>query len=211
MIDPRLRLREALAACPIVAILRGVTPGEATAVGAALVDAGVTLIEAPLNSPEPFETLRRLRRALDGCAIVGAGTVLTVEDVGRVRDAGGELVVSPNADPRVIAAAAAAGMISLPGYFTPTEAFAALSAGAHGLKLFPAEAATPAVLKAQRAVLPREAPILAVGGIRPETLAPWRAAGADGFGVGSHLYAPGRSAAEVEAAARAFVAAAKTL
>jgi 2-dehydro-3-deoxyphosphogalactonate aldolase len=197
----------AFAALPLVAILRGVRPDEVEAIGEALADAGFTLVEVPLNSPDPFASVERLARRLGERALVGAGTVLSVADVGRVRDAGGRMVISPNTDTGVIAATAAAGMAALPGYFTPSEAFAALGAGATALKLFPAEAASPGVLKAQRAVLPKDVPVLAVGGIAPDTMAPWRAAGADGFGLGSALYKPGASAADVGAAARAFVAA----
>ena len=197
----------AFAACPLVAILRGVRPDEVEAIGDALVDAGFTLIEVPLNSPDPFASIERLARRHGDRAMIGAGTVLTTDDVARLADVGGRMVISPNTNPRVIAASVSAGMASLPGYFTPSEAFAALEAGASALKLFPAEAASPAVLKAQRAVLPRDVPLLAVGGIAPDTMAPWRAAGANGFGLGSALYKPGASAAEVGAAARAFVAA----
>lgn len=197
----------AFAALPLVAILRGIRPEEADAIGDALADAGFTLVEVPLNSPDPLASIERLARRIGGRAMVGAGTVLHAGDVARVRDAGGRMIVSPNTDTGVVAATAAAGMASLPGYFTPTEAFAAHAAGASALKLFPAEAASPAVLKAQRAVLPRDVPVLAVGGIAPDTMAPWRAAGADGFGLGSALYRPGDTAAQVADAARRFVAA----
>lgn len=196
-----------LAACPLVAIIRGVTPDEVDGVGAALIDAGVRVIEVPLNSPDPLRSIERLAARFGKDATIGAGTVLDPADVARVRDAGGRIIVSPNADTAVIAAAVAAGLVAAPGYFTPTEAFAALKAGAQALKLFPAEAATPAVLKAQRAVLPKDVPILIVGGVSPETMRPWREAGANGFGLGSGLYAPGRSAAEVGERARAYVAA----
>ena len=199
----RTRLRE----CPLVAILRGITPDEAEPVGEALVEAGFGLIEVPLNSPRPFETIARLAARFGGRAMVGAGTVTACAEVAAVRNAGGTLVVSPNADERVIAATVAAEMVSIPGFFTPTEAFAALRAGAHALKLFPAEAASPAVLKAQRAVLPADVPILPVGGIVAERMVPWLAAGADGFGLGSALFGPGFSADEVHARARRFVAA----
>jgi 2-dehydro-3-deoxyphosphogalactonate aldolase len=195
------------AALPLVAILRGVTPDEVEPIGDALVEAGFTLIEVPLNSPEAFASIERLTRKQGADAMIGAGTVLRVEDVARVRDAGGRMIVSPNTDPDVIAATAAAGMASLPGYFTPSEAFAALAAGATALKLFPAEAATPAVVRAQRAVLPKEVPLLVVGGVAPDTMAPWLAAGANGFGLGSALYKAGATAADVGAAARAFVGA----
>ena len=197
----------AFAALPLVAILRGVEPHEVVAVGDALFEAGFTLIEVPLNSPDPFASIEALARAHGDRAMIGAGTVLTPEDVGRVADAGGRMIVSPNTDVRVIGETAARGMASLPGYFTASEAFAALQAGASALKLFPAEAASPAVIKAQRAVLPRDVPVLAVGGISPDTMGPWRAAGADGFGLGSALYSRGASANDVGKAARAFVTA----
>lgn len=196
----------AFAALPLVAILRGIRPDKVEAAGEALVEAGFTLIEVPLNSPDPLSSIERLARRVGDKAIVGAGTVLTSVQVGEVQDAGGAMIVSPNTDIRVIAESAARGMVSLPGYFTPSEAFAALQAGATGLKLFPAEAATPAVVKAQRAVLPKHVPLLAVGGITPDNMAPWQAAGADGFGLGSALYRAGASADEIAANARAFAA-----
>jgi 2-dehydro-3-deoxyphosphogalactonate aldolase len=205
----RKTLDAALARCPLVAILRGVEPHEAEAIAGALIDAGFSMIEVPLNSPDPLASIETIARRFGGDAVIGAGTVLDTSQVRAVRDAGGTLIVSPNTDPHVITAAAEAEMVVLPGYFTPSEGFAALKAGATGLKLFPAEAATPAVLKAQRAVLPRDTPVLVVGGIAPDTMAPWRAAGANGFGLGSALYKPGRSAAEVGKAAAAFVAAAR--
>lgn len=197
----------AFARCPLVAILRGVRPDEIGAIGEGLVAAGFTLIEVPLNSPDPLDSIARLAKQLDGRAVVGAGTVLQTSQVDEVRAAGGRIIVSPNANPAVIAAAASAGLASLPGIATPTEAFAALDAGATALKLFPAEAASPVVLKAMRAVLPKSVRILPVGGISPDTMAPWRAAGADGFGLGSALYTVGRSADDVAARALDFVAA----
>jgi len=160
----------------------------------------------PLNSPDPLRSIERLAAAFGDQATIGAGTVLDPADVARVRDAGGRIVVSPNTDPAVIAATAAAGMISSPGYFTPSEAFVALKAGAHVLKLFPAEGAAPAVVKAQRAVLPRDIPLVVVGGVRPDNMRPWTEAGTNGFGLGSNLYKPGMTGAEVAANARAFVA-----
>lgn len=195
----------AFARCPLVAILRGIRPDEAEPIGEALVEAGFTSIEVPLNSPQPFDSIGRLARRLEGRALVGAGTVLSVADVTAVHDVGGGLVISPNADTDVIGATVAARMVSMPGYFTPTEAFAAIAAGATALKLFPAEAATPAVMKAQRAVLPRDLPLLAVGGIQPDSMAAWIAAGANGFGLGSALYRPGATPGEVGDAARGFV------
>lgn len=203
------RFRNAFAKCPLVAILRGVQPDEVEGVGEALAEAGFTLIEVPLNSPDPFDSVARLARRLDGAAMVGAGTVTGPDQVSRVRDAGGELIVSPNTDLSVIAATVEAGLVSLPGYFTPSEAFAAARAGAHALKLFPAEAASPKVLKAQRAVLPPSLPVLVVGGVTPEGMDPWKAAGASGFGIGSALYAPGVTLPEIRERAARFVAAAK--
>lgn len=197
----------AFARCPLVAILRGVRPDEVEPIGDALVEAGFTIIEVPFNSPDPLDSIARLARRLDGRAIIGAGTVLRPEQVADVQAAGGNIIVSPNANPRVIAAATAAGLASLPGIATPTEAFAALDAGATALKLFPAEASTPGVLKAMRAVLPPAIRVLPVGGIAPDTMAPWLQAGAAGFGLGSALYAVGRGAAEVGQKARAFVTA----
>lgn len=194
-----------LDALPLVAILRGVTPEEAVDVGEALVAGGFTCLEVPLNSPRPLESIRRLRDALADRALVGAGTVLTPEAVRQVADAGGQIVISPHADIEVIRTTKAAGLTSMPGFFTPTEALAALGAGADILKLFPAEIAGPAGLKAVRAILPPGARVYAVGGVSPETLKPWLAAGAAGFGIGTSLYAPGRSSSEVGVRAKAFV------
>lgn len=205
----RARLDAALARCPLVAILRGVTPDAVESIGAALIEAGFAIIEVPLNSPDAFDSIGRLALRFGDAALIGAGTVLTVEQVRQVSVAGGQLIVSPNTDVEVIAASVAAGLVSAPGYFTPSEAFAALKSGAHALKLFPAEAASPAVLKAQRAVLPRNIPVLVVGGIAADAMEPWRAAGADGFGLGSALYQPGRTAADISERAKAFVAALK--
>jgi 2-dehydro-3-deoxyphosphogalactonate aldolase len=197
----------AFARCPLVAILRGVRPDEVEAIGEELVAAGFTLIEVPLNSPEPFDSVARLARRFGDRALIGAGTVLKVADVHKVAEAGGVMVISPNANLDVIAATAQAGMVSLPGIASPSEAFAAVDAGATALKLFPAEAASPLVLKAMRAVLPKELRVLPVGGIAPDNMAPWREAGAAGFGLGSALYKPGMSAAQVGENARAFIAA----
>ena len=193
------------AACPLVAIIRGVTPDEAEAVGDAIFEAGIHIIEVPLNSPEPLKSIERLAKRLGDRALIGAGTVLEERQVDEVKSAGGQLIVSPNTNPGVIAAAAAAGLVSCPGYFTPSEAFAAIAAGAHALKLFPAEAATPAVVKAQRAVLPRDVPLLVVGGVKPDMMTRWLDAGADGFGLGSGLFRPGNSPTEVLANARNYV------
>ncbi|GAA4011704.1 2-dehydro-3-deoxy-6-phosphogalactonate aldolase [Sphingomonas swuensis] len=195
-----------LAECPLVAIIRGVTPDEVVAVGQAILAAGIRIIEVPLNSPDPFNSIRALADAIGDRALVGGGTVLDPLSVARVMDSGGRLIVAPNTDAKVIAAAVDAGLVAAPGYFTPSEAFVALEAGAQALKLFPAEGASPAFLKAQRAVLPKAVPILAVGGIQPDNMRPWLEAGANGFGLGSGLYAPGRSADEVHARAQAYVA-----
>ncbi len=195
----------AFAKCPLIAILRGVKPDEVEGIGDALADAGFTLIEVPLNSPDPLDSVARLARRLSDRAMVGAGTVLRERDVAAVADAGGTLIISPNANPGVIAASAARGLVSLPGIATPTEAFAALDAGATALKLFPAEASSPAVLKAMRAVLPPAMRVLPVGGIAPDNMRPWRDAGAPGFGLGSALYKPGFTAGEVAERAAAFV------
>ena len=194
-------------ACPLIAIIRGVMPKEAEAIGEALYEGGVRIIEVPLNSPDPIDSIRRLAVRLGDRALIGAGTVLKPAQVTEVGEAGGRLIVSPNMNPEIIAAAVASGLVSCPGVFTPTEAFAAIEAGAHALKFFPAEAGSPAVIKAQRTVLPRDIPILAVGGITLDNFAAWRAAGANGFGVSSALYKPGQSPAETLAKATAFVAA----
>jgi 2-dehydro-3-deoxyphosphogalactonate aldolase len=195
----------AFARCPLIAILRGVNPDEVEAIGDTLVEAGFTLIEVPMNSPEPLDSIGRLARRLEGRAVIGAGTVLRVSQVEEIRGAGGTMIISPNANTDVIAATAAAGMVSLPGVVTPTEAFAAIDAGATALKLFPAEGSSPYVLKAMRAVLPKDMRLLPVGGVAPDTMGPWRDAGAAGFGLGSALYKPGLTAAEVGERARAFV------
>lgn len=195
------RLRE----CPLVAIIRGVTPDESEAIGEAIFEAGIRIIEVPLNSPEPLASIERLARRFGESALIGAGTVLRAADVGRVRDAGGRVIVSPNTFEPVIEAASEAGLVSLPGFFTPSEAFTALRAGATGLKLFPAEGAAPAVVKALRAVLPKDVPLLVVGGVGPGNMQPWLDAGAQGFGLGSGLYRPGQSAQETGSKARAYV------
>ena len=190
---------------PLIAILRGVTPTEAVPIGETLLDAGFRVIEVPLNSPEPLESIRRLAAALGDRCRIGAGTVLSPHQVADVARAGGTLVVSPNANPAVIRATKAAGLWSAPGVATPTEGFAALDAGADMLKLFPAEQIGPSVVKAWRAVFPRDVPLVPVGGVTPETMAAFTAAGASGFGLGSALYKPGNSAADVRRAAAAFV------
>jgi 2-dehydro-3-deoxyphosphogalactonate aldolase len=205
--EPLAAFQTFLRACPLVAIIRGVQPSEAEAIGHALFDAGIRIIEVPLNSPEPLASISKLARAFGDKALIGAGTVLTPEDVARVADAGGRIIVSPSVNIAVIEATVSAGLVSAPGYFTPSEAFTALSAGAHALKLFPAEAAPPAVVKAQRAVLPPGVPLLVVGGVTPEKMAPYLAAGANGFGLGGALFKPGQSADQVADQAQAFVAA----
>jgi 2-dehydro-3-deoxyphosphogalactonate aldolase len=202
-------LRTALTHCSVVAILRGVKPVEIDAVGEALVEAGITIIEVPLNSPAPFESIARLAKRHGARALVGAGTVLEVADVTRVKDAGGRLIVAPNFDADVVHAAKAADLVALPGVMTPSEGFAALKAGADGLKLFPAEIIPPAVFKAWRAVFPADCLLLAVGGIGVDNLKTYAQAGASGYGIGSALYKPGRSPAEIAPLARALVAAAK--
>jgi 2-dehydro-3-deoxyphosphogalactonate aldolase len=192
--------------CPLVAIIRGVTPGEADAIGDAIFEGGIRIIEVPLNSPHPLKSIELLAKRFEDRVLVGAGTVLDPTDVGRVWDAGGRIIVSPDTNVDVIAATAAIGLVSSPGYFTPSEAFAAIRAGASVLKLFPAESAAPPVLKAHLAVLPKDVPILPVGGITPDNMRPWLDAGATGFGLGGGLYKPGQLAAETLDKARAYVA-----
>jgi 2-dehydro-3-deoxyphosphogalactonate aldolase len=200
-------LETRLGRMPLIAILRGLEPGQALEVGQLLVEAGFPAIEVPLNSPEPLTSIRRLADAFGGRALIGAGTVLSVIDVGRIADAGGRLVVMPHGDGAVIREAKRLGLACTPGVATPTEAFAALDAGADALKLFPAEALPPAVLRAWRAVLPKDCWLMPVGGITPEAMAPYRAAGADGFGLGSALFSPGLDLVRLEANAGAFAAA----
>ncbi|GGP00854.1 2-dehydro-3-deoxy-6-phosphogalactonate aldolase [Stakelama pacifica] len=204
-------LQSAMTRCPLVAILRGVRPDEVEAITGALIDNGFSMIEVPLNSPDPLTSIERIARRFGDDALIGAGTVLKSGDVRAVANAGGKLIVSPNTDVEVIATAADSGMVSLPGYFTPSEAFAAIYAGAAGLKLFPAEAASPQVMKAQRAVLPADMPLFVVGGVTPDTMAQWHGVGANGYGIGSALYKPGVTPDEIGARARAFVDAWKAL
>lgn len=195
-----------MAELPLVAILRGLHPDQAVDIGAALVEAGFRILEVPLNSPRPFESIRLLADAFGGRAVVGAGTVVDPADVARLQEAGGRLVVMPHTDPEVIRAAKAADLACVPGVATPSEAFAALRAGADALKLFPADTLGPAVLKAWRAVLPADVAILPVGGITPANMGPWKAAGAAGFGLGTALYRAGATAADVGVAAMRFAA-----
>ena len=192
---------------PLIAILRGVTPDEAADVCGACIEAGIDRIEVPLNSPDPFASIRRMVDAHGDRALIGAGTVLSTDDVGRVAEAGGKLVVSPNCDQRVIMATKTAGMQSWPGVMTPTECFAALKAGADGLKIFPASQIGPGGIKAIRAVLPPGTLVFAVGGAGADNFAEWIEASADGFGIGSALYKPGLSVEEVRTRASEIVAA----
>ncbi len=192
-------------AMPLIAILRGVTPDRIESIAEALIAAGIRLIEIPLNSPEPYQSLAKLARLAKGRALVGAGTVIAPPEVARVEAAGGRLIVSPNADPRVIAETRARGLTSLPGVFTPTEAYAALAAGADALKLFPGELVTPASARALAAVLPAATRLILVGGVSAETLSQWRPGPVHGFGIGSSLYRPGIDAAETRRRAEVFV------
>jgi 2-dehydro-3-deoxyphosphogalactonate aldolase len=197
---------QALQQLPLVAILRGLTAEEAPAIGQALVDSGFALIEVPLNSPRPLDSIVALA-AQHPDHLIGAGTVLSAAQVRDVQAAGGRIIISPHFDPAVVNEALRLGLACVPGVATPSEAFAALNAGAHALKLFPAELITPTVLKAMRAVLPAATPLLPVGGITPDNMAAYRQAGAHGFGIGSALYAPGKSAKDTRMSAQAFVAA----
>ena len=190
---------------PIIAILRGVTPSEVADIGHALVNAGIRALEVPLNSPSPFDSIARLVDAVGGDALVGAGTVLSVDDVDRIADAGGRLVLSPNFNADVVQRTRERGLLSMPGVGTPSEGFAALAAGADALKLFPAELLGPAVVKAWRAVFPAGTPMYSVGGIATDNMAAYGVAGATGVGIGSALYTPGLSAEQVTRHARALL------
>ena len=196
--------------CPLVAIIRGVTPDAAEAIGDAIYEAGIRIIEVPLNSPEPLKSIELLASRFGERMLVGAGTVLNAHQVADVKSAGGRIIVSPNANLAVVSATAAAGLVASPGFFTPTEAFAAIDAGATALKLFPAEAASPAVLRAQLAVIPKDVPLMVVGGVKPDNMRPWLDAGAAGFGLGGGLYRPGQSAFETLEKAYAYVAGVRT-
>ena len=201
------RFNSALKHQPIIAILRGLKPDEALDVGEALVRAGITIIEVPLNSPQPLDSVGLLARALKGRALVGAGTVLSQEDVEAVHQAGGELIISPNMNPQVIGRTKALGLVSLPGIFTPTEAFAALAAGADALKIFPGELASMAYVKAITAVLPKDAQLLLVGGVSAATIGQWKNSPIAGFGIGSSIFKPGMRPDEVQNRASELISA----
>jgi 2-dehydro-3-deoxyphosphogalactonate aldolase len=200
-----MNLEQAIEACGIVAILRGVTPSEVVDVATALYKAGIRIVEVPLNSPDPFTSIEKLSIAFRNELIIGAGTVLSTQDVNLLKHHGGQISVSPDCNPEVISLAVKMGMVPLPGVFTPTEAFAAIKAGANHLKLFPAEAASPATIKAWKAVLPKHVKLFAVGGVTPENMGDWLKAGASGFGIGSALYKPGMKVADVATAANNLV------
>jgi 2-dehydro-3-deoxyphosphogalactonate aldolase len=206
-----VKVADYLAPLPLVAVLRGITPEEISAIGDALYAEGFRILEVPLNSPRPFDSIGQLQARLGDRCLVGAGTVIDPADVSRVRDAGAHLIVMPHADTAVIRAAKRSGMVCVPGVATATEAFAALAAGADALKMFPAEGMVPAALRAWRAVLPKDALVFAVGGIRPDNMTPWWNAGASGFGTGSNLYRPGMDVAQVRVAAAAYAAAFRAL
>jgi 2-dehydro-3-deoxyphosphogalactonate aldolase len=203
--------RSYLSAFPLVAILRGLKPDNAVEVGQALVDAGFRIIEVPLNSPEPLVSIERLAKTCPGEILIGAGTVLDPSDVERIRDAGGRLIVMPHSDPDVVGRAKALGLFCTPGVATPTEGFAALKNGADAIKLFPAENLAPPVVRAWRAIFPPDALFLPVGGITPDNMKGYVDAGANGFGLGSALFAPNLSAAEVGQRARRFAEAVRTI
>ena len=206
-----MTFEDAITDCGLIAILRGVTTPEIKDVGAALYDAGIRVVEVPLNSPDPFSSIERLASAFAGRLVTGAGTVLDASDINLLKAHKGEIAVSPDCNPAVIQRAREAGLVPLPGVFTPTEAFAAIRAGATHLKLFPAEAASPVTVKAWKAVLPKHVKLYAVGGITPANMQPWIDAGISGFGIGSNIYKPGMSPHAVAKAAEEFVAAWKSL
>jgi 2-dehydro-3-deoxyphosphogalactonate aldolase len=196
---------------PLIAVLRGITPEEIPAIGAALVARGFSILEVPLNSPRPYESIRALAALFGERCLVGAGTVLAIDEVTQVNAAGGRVIVMPHGDTALIREAKRQALVCVPGVATPTEALAALAAGADGLKMFPAEQLPPSALKAWRAVLPRDALVFPVGGIRPDNMAAYWGAGADGFGTGSNLYTPGAPVSEVERSAAAYAAAVRAL
>ena len=200
-------LADWLKRCPLVAILRGVRPDEVEAIVAALEASGIAIVEVPLNSPDPLDSIARLVARFGDRLLIGAGTVLSPADVGAVAATGARLIVTPHADPTLVRAAKVAGLLACPGFFTPAEAFALLAAGADGLKLFPAEGASPAMLRSMRAVLPTGTLVLPVGGIEAANMAAWRAAGAAGFGIGSSIYRPGDTAETVRDKATKLIAA----
>jgi 2-dehydro-3-deoxyphosphogalactonate aldolase len=202
-----MNLEDALETCGIIAILRGVTPDEVVAVSQTLYDAGIRVVEVPLNSPEPFTSIEKLSKAFADKMVVGAGTVLTVQDVNLLKAHGGQISVSPDCNEATISRAVELGLVPLPGVFTPTEAFAAIRAGAKHLKLFPAEVASPATIKAWKAVLPKHVKIYAVGGVTPDNMGDWLAAGASGFGIGSSIFKPGISMAKISESAHSLVSA----
>ena len=197
-------LKQAMAQNGLIAILRGLRPEESVAIGQVLYDAGFRIIEVPLNSPQPYDSIRLLRNSLPADCLIGAGTVLSAEQVQQVKAAGGQLIVMPHSDPGVLKAAKEAEMYLAPGVVTPTEAFAALAAGADVLKLFPAEALTPAVVKALLAVLPKGTALVPVGGITPDNMQPFLEAGVAGFGLGSGLFKPGMTVQQVAENAKAY-------
>jgi 2-dehydro-3-deoxyphosphogalactonate aldolase len=200
-----MELSAYLARCKLIAILRGIRPDEAIPIAAALEAHGFAIVEVPLNSPDPMASIAALARAFGDRLLIGAGTVMTEAQVARVAAAGGKLIVTPHADPVVVRAAKSHGLLAVPGFFTPAEAFAMLAEGADALKLFPAEGASPAMLRAMRAVLPTGTMVLPVGGIDASNMAAWRAAGAAGFGIGSAIYQPGDTPETVSAKALALV------
>ena len=202
----KISLQSYLRPLPLIAVLRGITPAEIDAVGAALIDNGFRILEVPLNSPEPYDSIARLERRFGERCLTGAGTVIKVSDVAKVAAAGGRLIVMPHGDVEIVREAKRLGMLCVPGVATPTEAFAALDAGADGLKMFPAEQLSPAALKAWRAVLPKDALVFPVGGIRPDNMTPYWEVGANGFGTGSNLYTPGAMADTVREAAARYAA-----
>ena len=202
-----MTLEDALEACGIVAILRGITPDEVVGVSQTLYNAGIRVVEVPLNSPEPFVSIEKLSKAFADKLVVGAGTVLSVQDVNVLKAHGGQISVSPDCNEAVISRAKDLGIEPLPGVFTPTEAFAAIRAGAKHLKLFPAEVASPQTIKAWKAVLPKHVKIYAVGGVTPENMGDWLAAGASGFGIGSSIFKPGMNLAKISESAHSLVSA----
>ena len=200
-----MELKPFLDRCPLVAILRGIRPDEAEAIAATLADAGLVIIEVPLNSPDPMASIALLSAKFGDNVLIGAGTVMTEAQVAEIAAAGGKLIVTPHADPIVVRAAKRLGLLAVPGFFTPAEAFALLAAGADALKLFPAEGASPAMLRAMRAVLPTATMVLPVGGIDATNMDAWREAGAAGFGIGSSIYKPGDTPSVVATKARTLL------